>query len=291
MYHRVAELDLDPYRLAVTPDRFARQVAHLARLRCVVPLGEVLRPSRAARIAITFDDGYLDNATVAAPLLADAGLPATWFITSGRLGGQRFWWDRLAHALLGPHPLPPAVDVRVGDASLWLDLRDDAARDVALRFLHRRLRPLPPDRLEAAISALLSDLATPEAPPDELSMRHEHVRALAADPLFEVGAHTLTHLQLSGQEPALQRREIFDSVGDLSTLLDREVTSFAFPFGSDSAVGPLAPQLAREAGCRLACSTRHDRVTANDDPFLLPRIAVGDWEPAELERVLAEVLQ
>jgi hypothetical protein len=49
------------------------------------------------------DIGYRDNVELAAPLLAAAGLPVTWFNTAGRLSGQRFWWDRLTHALLGPH--------------------------------------------------------------------------------------------------------------------------------------------------------------------------------------------
>ena len=35
---------------------------------CVVPLTEILQPAKALKIAITFDDGYADNASTAAPL-------------------------------------------------------------------------------------------------------------------------------------------------------------------------------------------------------------------------------
>jgi peptidoglycan/xylan/chitin deacetylase (PgdA/CDA1 family) len=112
MYHRVADVRLDAYGLAVSTARFAEHVELLTRLGCVVPLAEVTRPG-ATRLAVTFDDGYADNATAAAPLLQAAGLPATYFITTGRLGGRRFWWDRLAFAFLGEHSLPPGIDVPV----------------------------------------------------------------------------------------------------------------------------------------------------------------------------------
>ena len=50
-------------------------------------------PPRA--LAITFDDGYADNATEAAPILRALGLPATFFVTTGLIGTpQHFPWDQ-----------------------------------------------------------------------------------------------------------------------------------------------------------------------------------------------------
>ena len=52
-------------------------------------------------MAITFDDGYADNAKLAGPILEGLGMPATFFITAGVVGsGREFWWDRLANLLL-----------------------------------------------------------------------------------------------------------------------------------------------------------------------------------------------
>jgi peptidoglycan/xylan/chitin deacetylase (PgdA/CDA1 family) len=66
----------------------------------VVPLGRLVEMLEngepvAAHLAITFDDGYLDNHDVAAPMLEKMGLPACFFITTGFIGSSTSsWWDR-----------------------------------------------------------------------------------------------------------------------------------------------------------------------------------------------------
>ena len=72
---------------------FARhfRVCSLAEL-----LGRLHREADLSRcLAITFDDGYLDNYTVAAPILESCGLRATFFVTTGFIGSPMVpWWDR-----------------------------------------------------------------------------------------------------------------------------------------------------------------------------------------------------
>nr|WP_239523300.1 polysaccharide deacetylase family protein [Geodermatophilus normandii] len=278
MYHRVAAPATDPYGLAVHPDRFAAHVEELVRRGAVVPLEELVTGRQRGQIAVTFDDGYVDNATVAAPLLSSAGLPATWFITAGRLGGRRFWWDRLADALLGPGA-PDSADVTLDGRDLWLDLHDPSARRIALRFLHRRLRPLPPDELERAVTDVVETLGSPERDDEaDSTMTVDQLHGLADLPQQEVGAHTRTHLQLRDQTEELQRAEILGSVQDIAEVLGRPVRSFAYPFGSEGAVGALAPRLVAEAGCVLACSTSPGPVRRRSDRYLLPRLNVQDWD-------------
>lgn len=53
------------------------------------------------QLAITFDDGYLDNARVAAPILKKLGLPATFFVATRYLGSDvvPFWDENLPKRL------------------------------------------------------------------------------------------------------------------------------------------------------------------------------------------------
>jgi peptidoglycan/xylan/chitin deacetylase (PgdA/CDA1 family) len=95
LYHAVGTaVPGDTYGLSVRPDRFRRQVELLVERRAggeldTVPFGP---PSGADRcgVAVTFDDGFADVADVAAPLLAELGVPATVFVTTGLLGRERY---------------------------------------------------------------------------------------------------------------------------------------------------------------------------------------------------------
>ncbi|MCP4644874.1 MAG: polysaccharide deacetylase family protein [bacterium] len=81
-YHSVGNRD---HEMNVTPEAFAAQMEWLAANRDVVSLADAAEGCPG--VAITFDDGYRDNLTNAAPVLARLGLPATVFMVTGRAGG------------------------------------------------------------------------------------------------------------------------------------------------------------------------------------------------------------
>jgi peptidoglycan/xylan/chitin deacetylase (PgdA/CDA1 family) len=159
-----------------------------------------------------------------------------------------------------------------------------------LQFVHRRLRPLPPDELLATVDELLRVLAAPDPPENARTMSTAQLTTLSEWPGVDIGAHTRTHLQLQDQSARLQEDEVAGSVADLASALGRPVTSFAYPFGSDGAVGSLAPSLTRQSGCVVACTTEPGPVVRRSDPHLLPRLNVRDWEADQLARAIAEVV-
>ena len=89
-FHRVNDrLDLDGITCnSRTFETFCRYFrSHFT----VVPLSEQIAGTRSGRnmggtLSITFDDGYRDNAEVAAPILLRLGLPATFFVVTGFIG-------------------------------------------------------------------------------------------------------------------------------------------------------------------------------------------------------------
>ena len=291
MYHRVTARQPDPYGLAVHPDRFAEQVAYLHSLRRTVPLDHVVGSS-SADVAITFDDGYVDNASVAAPLLAEAGLPATWFIAVGRLGGRPFWWDRLAAALLDRTDGHPGIDVHVAGEALWLDLGTPAARSASLHFLWSRMLALAPEQLELVADDIAARVGKSVPAGQDVTMTLEQLKVVAALPGQQIGAHTRSHPRLRDKSEAVQRDEVLGSVDDLSRMLQRPVVDFAYPFGNSRAdVGALAPRLVEEAGCRLACTTDEGPVRRRSDRYKLPRMWVGDWGADEFAAHLQAALR
>src|SRR5437868_15426821 len=67
----------------------------------VLALPEAIERIRAGDLtaraaAITFDDGYANNLTVALPILQETELPATFFIATGYVTGGRKWHAKLS---------------------------------------------------------------------------------------------------------------------------------------------------------------------------------------------------
>ncbi|GAA2234679.1 MULTISPECIES: polysaccharide deacetylase family protein [Kitasatospora] len=109
MYHSVADEEEDPYRLTVSPDRFAAQMEWLARTgRRGVSVRELLRARAAGRAArlvgLTFDDGYADFAGQAVPILRAHGFTATAYVVPDLLGTENGW------DVLGPRKQLLTVD-------------------------------------------------------------------------------------------------------------------------------------------------------------------------------------
>jgi len=251
MYHRVAAAVSDPLELCVDPERFAQHIELLQSLGEIVPLAEIMRArSNRLTVAITFDDGYADNALVAAPLLQEHDAPATVFVVAGAVGsGRAFWWDRLA--------------VLVGLEEYWP--------------LWERLRVLGAERIDEELEAL-----GPAPEVDGRPMSEDELAALAQGPV-EIGAHTLTHPSLTALPAEEQRREIEGSRERLEQLAGRRLEAFAYPYGDhDSAT----VRLVKQSGFRSACTIHENRLSRLSSPFLLPRYPVRDWPADELERRL-----
>ena len=86
MYHRVSDRD-DYDQLTVSPDNFEEQIRWLNENRRLLSLPDLIsaiQNGSAAKnsVAITFDDGYLDNLENALPILEKYQVPATIYVTS-----------------------------------------------------------------------------------------------------------------------------------------------------------------------------------------------------------------
>ncbi|MGW0809486.1 polysaccharide deacetylase family protein [Nonomuraea sp. NPDC002799] len=96
MYHSVEKCDSDPFRITVSPDRFARQLDWLARRGLTgVSMRELLRAQSAGStrglVGLTFDDGYDDFLGEVVPVLLRHRFTATVFVVSDLLGAYNVW--------------------------------------------------------------------------------------------------------------------------------------------------------------------------------------------------------
>jgi peptidoglycan/xylan/chitin deacetylase (PgdA/CDA1 family) len=293
-YHRVTRSDLDPFRLAVDPKAFARHVAMLARNFRPMALGELVEaarrraiPSRA--VAVTFDDGYVDNLLEAAPLLHDAGVPATVFVSTAALGtGSTLWWHALELSLLGPGERPARLTLRVDGVERSWDTRTLDDRRRAHDEIQNLLRYAPRGTIETVLEQLRAwSPAEAIAPADgPRVMTVDELRQLA-DWGMEVGAHGHHHLSLLGQRGTTVRAELRRSREVLTEALGRPPVGFAYPFGDHGLLDRIA---VRRAGFGWAVGVQPAAMTSFSNRLNLPRLVLGHEDADQLERRVTALL-
>ncbi len=276
-YHRVND-DADALLPAISTAVFERHMAYVASAYRVMPLNEMVARARTGSLprnslGITFDDGYRDNLTHAAPILHRYGLPATIFLATGLIGtGVISWFDRLAVAL----KLTRVETVRTSWGET-LVLRDRAARLTALERVQDHLKTLGDDELQRALDALLEALEVPEAAaPKNLMLDWADARALCGLG-FDVGGHTVSHVILSRVSNERAWAEIRGSSAAIEAGLGSKPTAFAYPNGRVEDYSPSTIDLVRKAGFAWAVTTRFGLNTAQTPAYELRR--GGPWEP------------
>ena len=214
-YHRVADLESDPFGLAVSVRHFERHLALIKADFAPVALNVFDGPGRipAGAVALTFDDGYNDFATTVHPLLVRYQVPATVFVTTETLPEPReFWWDRVGRVCLSPGVLPNRLELRrradqpirfdlgdsehytAGDAERYRGWRlgsgqDPTGRHRLLRVLVSVLQPLDSAERDDLTGQLERWTGGPAGSPAALTLGAGELVALSRDPLIEIGGH------------------------------------------------------------------------------------------------------
>ena len=107
-------------------------------------------------------------------------------------------------------------------------------------------------------------------------MSWDNVRDLGARG-FEIGAHTMSHVDLGRVHGSDAVREIVGSGRRLAQELGADTPFFSYPFGRAEQITPSNRAAVRNAGFRCCLSAYGGTVRRDSDPFDLKRIPVSPW--------------
>ncbi|MBN9386983.1 MAG: polysaccharide deacetylase family protein [Chloroflexi bacterium] len=314
LYHRIAEPSTDPWELAVSPAHLAEQLEVLRKLWRPTRLQDFIgaNPSdknMARSVVVTFDDGYRDNFYNAKPVLEKFDVPATIFVTTGRIEKNgEFWWDALEAILLQPGELPASLSLTFGQETKGWELGQNTVytpdevrqhknwrawetppttRHRLYQELYALLNPLSPAEQQAKLAELRAWSGLEETTRFEYgSVNAAELQGLVKDNLVEIGAHTVNHVNLSTLPTSRQSYEIKESKDTLETIIDRPVKSFAYTFGRKVDYNQSTTKLVQELGFNCACSNFSGISGRRRNTYELPRVQMHDWNGAEFERQL-----
>lgn len=227
-------------------------------------------------LLLTFDDGWADNAEIAAPRLTERGLRGLVFVVSDAVDRREaFWQERIIAA----GRTGAFTAERTSELAEVSGFEADAMEgDAAARSLVRGLLDADEETLRRTLESFASWYGEVEAALPAQMLTKEQVRELDRGALH-IGSHGRTHTPLLGLPGAVD--ELRDSRARLGEILERPVTALSYPHGRyDDALA----EETRKAGYRLiATSDEHlNDFSGGSLPATLGRIDVPAHEISDV---------
>ncbi|HXX95056.1 MAG TPA: polysaccharide deacetylase family protein [Planctomycetota bacterium] len=267
-------------RKHLTLSRFEEVLRELLAGGTPVSIPDIVDAARYGRrlppraFAVTFDDGFENNASVAAPALRKAGIPATFYVTSGFVDrNSASWIDEIEEAVEKTEVVRLHLPLKLARETF----RDPQEKRELLDAIRKHVKGDPRIDPYEFSRDVRRQLATgPFVPDVELDQKltWEQIGELSRDPLFTVGGHGHTHRILSFLDPLQLEEELATSLGRVRGATGSGVLHYSYPEGlahcySEAVIGSL-----RRHGIVCAPTAEDGVNQVGDDLFRLKRIMV-----------------
>ena len=271
--------------LDVTPEFLDAVIAFVKargwRLLSLREAAAELREGTAARrepfAVFTLDDGFRDNMEHAWPVFRRHGCPFTIFVAPAYADGEgELWWDALEEAIAGNDEVRPGLPGLPERLACATTEEKKAAWDAIywpVRGMEQHAQRRWARAFAAAHGVDMVALCRREV------MNWDELRRMVADPLCDIGAHTIHHYALALLEEGEAFEEMVRSKARLEAELGRPIPTFAYPYGDATSAGRRDFALAARAGFEAAVTTRKGLVQARHAEHLtaLPRVSLNGF--------------
>lgn len=238
-----------------------------------VRLDEIMEVKATDRwkIAVTIDDGYYNNISMAFPVFERYRVPVTWFVCTGFIENRDRmpWWNLLDYV----------IETRCGE-SVHMDVNEPKVFNLADPTDRQRLRECgrnwflhQQDSVARVARAQLDEVVGGGEPDSPFATREEVIEA-AQSQWVSLGGHTVNHPNMACLSGVRLKREVQESRKKLREWTGQPINWFAYPYGSSEHLSNAAKRAVREAGFSGAVTTRRAYVWSTEDRFEVPRLTV-----------------
>lgn len=273
-FHRVLPADLRRLYpmpgLAVTPEELRWLLEYFTRHYRCGSLSQTTEEwlgddiSTLPLLAVTFDDGQLDNYEYARPVLSKLGLRASFYVPAAHIDNAApLWHDRLAFS--SAHVMAQ----KGGGRKLCelFGLEAEPSKQELISAMVKSVKRLSADERDRRIRAVECFVDGAPMPAWAAMMGWPEIETLANEG-HEIGSHSMTHPILPQCDDGELEYEVAGSRALIQKRLNMDVLSFCYPNGSYDA---RVVQSVRKAGYATAVTT-------------LPGINRTEFSPLQLHR-------
>jgi len=263
--------------------RFEAQMRHLSAARPLVSMGTIADALQGdahlpcGAVAVTFDDGFLNNFTVAWPVLDKYQIPATIYLATGFIGtDRRIWTDQLEAVILETRQT--SFTLTAGNETKAYSLANAPDRLSALSDIKKMCKKMSEDEKEELVDQLAARLGLPDGTPHPLDkfMDWSQVREMDESSLIDFGAHTADHVSLTRVSREQMREQIDRSAAAVAENLGKDCRYFSYPEGQPDDVDANVIDYLRACGFDHApLAVEGTNYLGKTHPFHIARCMVG----------------
>jgi peptidoglycan/xylan/chitin deacetylase (PgdA/CDA1 family) len=276
-YHGICEGHESQHWLLYPSAKFENDITFLMQHYDLLPLEVALERMAGNSIsrptaAITFDDGYANNLSIALPILEHHGIPATVFLTTELIeNGEILWTTRLELALQQTH----VEGIEVGDTYINGELgRTQRERLKRAQQIKERLKRLNGELRSSLLNRIFAQVGEPSAAESFALLTPKDVTKLDSSGLISFGAHSKTHPNLSTLSDQELEEEIGGSIRQVQHL--KHVTrTFAYPNGRREDYDERSVGILKSCGIQWGLTTRSGLNPHGALPYHIRRLVVG----------------
>ena len=274
MYHKVDSFD-DPVGLSVPPDVFRQQILTLKKYFDVISLDEIVvrlsaNSCERPAVAITFDDGYVDNYENVLPIIQEYNIPISIFLATGYIYQSPLYWEKINAVVLNRQLLN--IDLLKWGGAVYL-LNNEVQRLEALKKISALIKDKPREQAEQIISYLVGLDGRGDTYPLSQMMTWDQVRLMQKSGLVTFGSHTVNHYILSRMSKSAMKNELIESRLHIEAELGVSPDYLAYPNGEIDDFNEDIENTAAQVGYKLAFTTISGSTKGNS-LYSLPRIDV-----------------
>jgi len=185
-------------------------------------------------VAITFDDGFENNYSVAAPILDDYGLKATFYVSVGIINtNMMFWVDDLESFINFSKNKNLNVRMNNQDNVFYLQNKKEKYNTlVDIKKYCKSCSVQEKDIIMYQIQSQTKVINTIDYSLNYKKLTWRQLREMHSNSLFCIGGHGLYHDILSKLDKSRMEDEISLSIGMLNYNLNTKIDHYSYPEGT-----------------------------------------------------------
>ena len=286
MLHRMA--DKDQRCRGTTPQHLRQCLSYLRENQYTfISLETLIRslnqqePLPEKTIVFTMDDGFQDQAKIAAPIFLEFDCPLTFFVITGMLDQTLWPWDAKTSWIID-NTQKKSLPVQLHDETLHIQLNETGNRHQARETVRNLLKEVAAADVSAIVHQLaeVAEVKLPVNPPSTYQPLNWGDARELENKGIQFAPHSMSHQILSKLDRESCAQEILGSWASLQKEMEKPLNVFCYPTGRVLDFGPREIDILKQAGFIGAVATSPGYIDMEQDykqqVFRIPRFELPD---------------